>query len=84
MVLPTPGYANQPPPPSPVVINEIMYHPPGDSLADPGTEYVELYNTSGTAVDLSGWRLNRAIEYTFAPGTFIPAYGYLVVTYNPA
>lgn len=84
MVLPTPGYANQPPPPSPVVINEIMYHPPGDSLADPGTEYVELYNTSGTAVDLSGWRLNRAIEYTFAPGTFIPAYGYLVVAYNPA
>jgi len=84
MIVPTPGYANQPPPSSPVVINEIMYHPPGDSLDDPGTEYVELYNTSGAGVDMSGWRLNRAIEYTFSPGTYIPAYGYLVVAYNPA
>ncbi len=84
MIAPSPGYANQPPFPSPVVINEIMYHPPGDSLSDPGTEYVELFNTSGGAVDISGWRLNRAIEYTFAPGTYIPANGYVVVAHNPA
>ncbi len=78
------GAANQPPTSWPIVINEIMYHPPGDSLDDPGTEYVELHNTSGAAVDISGWRLNRAIEYTFAPGTYIAANGHLVVAHDPA
>lgn len=84
MAFTSPGAANQPVPPSPVVINEIMYHPPGDSLDDPGTEYVELHNTAAVGVDIGGWRLNQAVDYTFAPGTVIPPGGYLLVARNPA
>jgi len=57
-----------------VVINEIMYHP---RAGDP--EWIELYNQMGTHVDLSGWSLTGAVEYTFPDGTILPAGLYLVV-----
>jgi hypothetical protein len=43
-------------------------------------EYIELVNTTQTAVDLSGWRLTGGVEHTFAPGTVIVAGGSLYVT----
>ena len=43
--------ANTAPRQSPVVISEIMYHPISE---DDNDEYVELYNRSGGAVNLSG------------------------------
>lgn len=40
----------------PVVINEIMYNPnPG---SDSSYEYIELYNRSSSAIDLSGWSMS--------------------------
>ncbi|MGJ8642973.1 MAG: lamin tail domain-containing protein [Luteolibacter sp.] len=42
-------------------------------------EWLELYNRSASAVDLSEWQLDGGIEYEFPHGTIIPAYGYLVV-----
>jgi len=36
-----------------MVINEIMYDPPGN----PDIEYVEIYNNCGVAVDVTGWYL---------------------------
>jgi len=57
-----------------VVINEIMYHP---RAGDP--EWIELYNQMGTHVDMSGWSLTGAVEYTFPEGTILPAGMYLVV-----
>jgi len=57
-----------------IVINEIMYHP---QVA--GAGYVELFNnSSSTAFDLSGFRLN-GIDFNFAPGTIIDPGAYLVV-----
>ncbi len=41
--------------------------------------WVELLNRSTNAVDLTGWRLDEGIDFHFAPGTSIPAGGYLVV-----
>jgi hypothetical protein len=38
-------------------------------------EYVVLRNSSGFAVDVSGWKLSSAIDYTFPPGTVIPNSG---------
>ncbi len=64
-----------------VVINEIHYHPADKTSPE---EFVELYNASDTAVDLSGWSLRDAVEYTIPPGTFIPAHGYVVIAENPA
>jgi len=67
--------------PSPIVINELQYHPASD---DHGEEYVELYNTGPIAVDLSGWRFSDGIVYTFPAGVSIPAGGTVVVGHDPA
>ncbi|HXG48932.1 MAG TPA: lamin tail domain-containing protein, partial [Methylomirabilota bacterium] len=79
---PMPGFVrtvrieNPVPTPDPtgaVVINEIMYNP-----LRPEAAYVELYNRSSSAIDLSGWRLN-GLDYTFPPGSFITNGQYLVL-----
>ncbi len=75
----TEGTANTAPKLWPVVINEIMYHPISDSDND---EYVELYNRTGSPVDISGWKLQDGISYAFPENTVIPAYGYVVVAEN--
>jgi len=57
-----------------IVINEIMFHP---RAGEP--EWIELYNQMGTLVDLSGWSLAGAVEYTFPPGTVLAPDSYVVV-----
>ena len=63
-----------------MVINEIMYHPTPalGSNAEAGV-WIELYNRSSNAVDLTGWRFDSGIAYAFAPGKSIAPGGYLVV-----
>ena len=70
-----------------VVINEIFYHA-HPTFADPNNavaylenaaEWVELHNRTGAAVDISGWKLDDAIAFTFPAATTIPAGGFLVV-----
>lgn len=57
-----------------LTINEIMYHPTASNAA-----YVEIYNnSSNTAFDLSGYRLD-GVDYTFDPGTVLGPQGYLLV-----
>jgi hypothetical protein len=63
-----------------VIINEIHYNP---DLAQELVEFVELYNRSGLAVDISGWQFTNGITYTFPAGTTIAADGYLVVAEDP-
>lgn len=62
-----------------VIINEIFYHPGSD---DERLEYVELYNTSGKVVNLSGWEFLDGIEYQFVEGSVIEPDGYLVLCGN--
>ena len=64
---------------STVVLNEVMYHP----ADNPSLEYVELFNQMGVDMDISGWHLTEAIEYTFPPRTVIPRGEYLVVSRQP-
>ena len=62
-----------------VVFNELMYNnDSGDAL-----EWIELYNQMAVDVELSGWRLTGA-DFTFPPGTVIPARSYLVVASDAA
>ncbi len=75
----TEGSANTVPLQRPVVINEIMYHPISDSKND---EYIELYNRTGSPVDLSGWKLQGGISYEFPSNSLIAGHGYLVVAEN--
>ena len=61
-----------------VVISEIMYHPASEK---PGEEYIELLNTGGSTVDLTGWRFTSGIQFAFSNVTILPA-AYLVVAAN--
>ena len=72
----TPGAANAQPALSPVVINEVMFHPISGASKD---EYVELYNRTDQNIDLSGWRIRGGVSFDFPNGTSIPADGYVVV-----
>lgn len=45
-------------------------------------EWIELYNKSDTAVDLTGWKLTDAAEFEFPVGTRISPQSYLVVAKN--
>jgi hypothetical protein len=73
---PTTGTANSVALTTSVVINEIMYHPPTNNVAD---EYVELYNAGATAVSLAGWDFSRGINFNFPTTATIGAGQYLVI-----
>ncbi|MCL5096963.1 MAG: lamin tail domain-containing protein [Candidatus Omnitrophica bacterium] len=86
--------ANSGPLVGPIVINEIMYHPPsppGDTNNNTLDEYLELYNISSQVVPLydpleptNTWRIQGGISYRFPTGTSIPPGGYiLLVNFNP-
>lgn len=60
-----------------IVITEIMYNPP-ESGTD-SLEYIELYNNSGAAVDVSGWNFSQGVEYTFPAGTIMQAGSYVTI-----
>lgn len=64
-----------------VVINEI-HSDPVDSKTYP-LEFIELFNPTASAVDLSGWSFSKGITFTFPPGSSIPAHGYVVIAENP-
>lgn len=63
--------------PGDILINEVMANPKG-AAGLPETEYVELYNTTGTDIDLSGWSFYYATKATPLQSV-IPAKGYAVL-----
>lgn len=87
------GGANAYPRVGPVVINEIMYHPPdigtNDNSAD---EYIELLNLSAGTVPLfhpdhptNTWRLRDAVDFEFPLNVSLaPSGSLLVVSFDPA
>jgi hypothetical protein len=81
--------------PAQVVISEIHYHPveeaafdnvsnyaPVLDLGDDVHEFVEIQNSGPSAVDLGGWTLSGAVDFTFPAGTVIPSGGFKVVARN--
>ena len=64
---------------SQVIINEIMYNPSYSGGTSDDGDYVELFNAGQSAVDLSGYKLSDAIDFTFPSGATIAAGSYLVV-----
>jgi len=61
-----------------VSFNEVMYHPKGNA----DLEWLELYNPLGIDMDVSGFRIDGDVQYTFPNGTMIPSRGFLVVAAN--
>jgi hypothetical protein len=87
------GAANSGPFISPVVINEIMYHPPMRGTNAGGEfEFVELKNSSAQMVPLydpnaptNTWRLRDAVDFEFPTGLALEPGGWLlVVSFDPA
>ncbi|HET6408472.1 MAG TPA: lamin tail domain-containing protein [Chthoniobacteraceae bacterium] len=64
-----------------VIINELMYHPASEEVAE---EYIELFNSGATAVDMSGWQFTNGVQFTFPNGRSIAPGEYLVVAANSA
>ena len=77
----TQNAANISAPVSSIVINEIMCNPMSEQN---NAQYIELYNKSGVAVSLTGWKLRGEVDFDFAAGTSIPGTGYLVIAANKA
>ena len=81
------GFPNAAPKVGPVVISEIMYHPPDLGGVDNSIdEFVELHNVTTNAVPLydvaaptNRWRLESGIDYVFSTNDVIPANGFLLV-----
>jgi hypothetical protein len=71
---------------SQIVINEIMYNPPASMGDDDFYEWIELYNNSNNAVNLSGWKLldddNTHSPFTIPSGTLIQPNGFLIIAKN--
>lgn len=81
------GAANSASVTTPVIINEIMYHPTdyADGTDDSLDEYIELHNPTTGAVNIAGWQLQGDSTFTFAAGTTIRPGDYvLAVSFDPA
>jgi hypothetical protein len=87
------GRTNAYPKVGPIVLNEIMYHPPdiggtNDNVLD---EYIELHNVAATNVALfdparptNRWRLENGVGFTFPSNATVAAGAYLlVVNFDP-
>ncbi len=64
--------------PGAIVINEVLAHSHAEA-----SDWIELYNTTGTAIDIGGWFLSDSndnlFKYEIANGTTIGPNGYLVL-----
>ncbi len=72
------------------IINEVLYDPADgiagdanlDGTRDPlADEFIEFFNSSATAIDLSGYTISDAsqVRHTFPAGTIVPSKGVIVV-----
>jgi hypothetical protein len=83
----TPGAANQTYNPT-VRLNEVLARNEG-AASNGGVveDYVEIFNPSGAAVDISGWTIRPNAFLTgaclFPQGTVLPAGGYVVIWCGP-
>lgn len=76
LAAPTKNDANKPLLISPVVINELMYHPVSE---DDDQEFVEIFNRSASPVNISQWRLRGGISFNIPQNTVLGAGEHIVV-----
>jgi hypothetical protein len=66
-----------------IVISEIWYNSPGrdtGSNVSLNHEWVQLHNTTGHALSLTGWTLRDAARHVYTFGSYrLPAHGYVRV-----
>jgi len=62
-----------------LVINEVNYRSPNNQQ---NIEFIEIFNTSSSTVDISDWSLSDAVDFKFPFGTSIDPQEYLIVVSN--
>jgi len=67
-----------------VIISEIHYNPSPEQGSDGDYEFIELANRGESLADLSGWRCDDGVEFTFPDGTVLGPNERLVVAANAA
>jgi hypothetical protein len=76
------------PTPPPLRVTELMYHPANPPVGSQWTaedfEFIELKNVGAGTLNVGGMGFSDGIDFTFAPGTTIPAGGYAVIVSNQA
>ncbi len=86
------GLANPYPKVGPIVISQIMYHPPDNGTNDNTLdEFVELRNITGSSAPLydpafptNTWRFRDGMDFDFPAGVSLPPNGkLLVVSFDP-
>jgi len=75
--------------PTALKVTEIMYNPPAPAAGPYGAqdfEYIELYNDSGSPLDVGGvtFAAGEPVTFTFPASTSVPAYGYALLVANQA
>jgi len=60
-----------------IAIGELEFRA---ATGNPQEEWLSLTNANGYAVDISGWRLDGGVRFTFKPGTVIPGHAVLFVS----
>jgi Lamin Tail Domain/CotH kinase protein len=68
---------------TPIAISEIMYKP-AVRVDGRNTEFIELYNSNPWPEDISGFRLDGLVQFTFPAQTAIGGGGFIVVAAAPA
>ncbi len=64
-----------------IKINEVHYNPPDNTVLE---EFIEFYNPTDSAMDMSSWEVSGGVAYTLPLGSVVPAHGFLVVAQDPA
>lgn len=87
------GATNPGPRVGPVVLSEVMYHPPDfpGAVDNPIHEFIELRNLTAQTVSLfdsadpaQTWHLRGGVDFHFPPGAQLAPFGYaLVVNFDP-
>ncbi|MEO1259357.1 MAG: lamin tail domain-containing protein, partial [Bacteroidota bacterium] len=65
-----------------IIITEIMQNP--SAVSDSNGEWVEVYNTTGTQIDLNGWTIkdDGSDNHVISSSVVVPANGYAVLGIN--
>ena len=90
---PTLGSTNSQGRAGPLVISEANYHPPDPTAAalaidptfqDNDLEFIEIHNPTGTAIDLTDWRLRGDVDFDFAPSSLSGGQSLIAVSFDPS
>src|SRR4051812_3316705 len=66
-----------------LVISEVMYHPAARADGK-NLEFIEIYNSENVPLDLSDYRIDGDVSFTFPTNTTIAGLGFVLVAATPA